>query len=498
MNLKYYLTLAIFFLLFTSGICESKKWDSLIMKAEKTYKNEDYLSAFDMFFNLAYEIEKEAPNHPQLGNVYVYLGNCYDYFQYEKEAIIALKKAINVYKKQKNLEGEAFSLCYLGDILEDNEKINEAMKGYNRASEIFNQIKNEKGKAQLFDNIASIYENNNQYDSAFYFLNKALKIYLSEKDSLGIAKVLNNFGDVSRRDGKLELSLKYYQKSLEISKKINSKTTENGNLKDISKTYAKLGLYKNAYNSYTQYHETYQKLKVENKISEIARLQISNMNERKNLQIKEIETNNKLYTLRITFIIIALILSFIIVLLLYITFKTKSKKNEELIFMQQELLKAEIKSSQLEKETLHKELELKKKKLSDFTKVLIDRSEIIEQLKKQLENSLKTDKISDDTRKKTIDDLGEAVILTNQDWNKFKRRFEDVYEGFFEKITTTFPQLTSGDLRLAAVMKLELNKSEIAAMLGISEDSVKKAKQRLKKKLSDDPEFNLNSCIENI
>jgi DNA-binding CsgD family transcriptional regulator len=73
-----------------------------------------------------------------------------------------------------------------------------------------------------------------------------------------------------------------------------------------------------------------------------------------------------------------------------------------------------------------------------------------------------------------------------------------VYEGFFSNIKEQYPDLTTGDMRLAAIMKLKLSQSEIAAMMGISEDSVKKAKQRLKAKLSSHPDFKLKNWVETL
>lgn len=69
---------------------------------------------------------------------------------------------------------------------------------------------------------------------------------------------------------------------------------------------------------------------------------------------------------------------------------------------------------------------------------------------------------------------------------------------FFTNLKEQFPELSTGDMRLAAIMKLRLSQSEIAAMMGISEDSVKKAKQRLKGKLSTHPDFKLKNWVETL
>ena len=70
-----------------------------------------------------------------------------------------------------------------------------------------------------------------------------------------------------------------------------------------------------------------------------------------------------------------------------------------------------------------------------------------------------------------------------QNWEDFKIYFERVNTDFFKKIHHTYPKLNSNDLRLMAFLLLEFNSKEIAQILNISPDSVRKRKQRLKEKL---------------
>lgn len=84
--------------------------------------------------------------------------------------------------------------------------------------------------------------------------------------------------------------------------------------------------------------------------------------------------------------------------------------------------------------------------------------------------------------------LQETKLLTEQNWRTFKLSFEQVYPDFFQKINTHKAQFTPAEARLLTLSKLGLKSLEIAEILGISTDGVKKGKQRLKKKLSSYPE----------
>lgn len=72
----------------------------------------------------------------------------------------------------------------------------------------------------------------------------------------------------------------------------------------------------------------------------------------------------------------------------------------------------------------------------------------------------------------------------DQDWEEFKMHFEAVHKGFFKALKRHAPELTINELRLSALVKLNLNIKEAATILNISPDSVKTARYRLRKKLN--------------
>ena len=60
---------------------------------------------------------------------------------------------------------------------------------------------------------------------------------------------------------------------------------------------------------------------------------------------------------------------------------------------------------------------------------------------------------------------------------------------FQERLKRQFPLLTAYDLRLCTYLKANLSTKEIATLLNITPDSVKKAKHRLRKKLNAHPDL---------
>ena len=79
--------------------------------------------------------------------------------------------------------------------------------------------------------------------------------------------------------------------------------------------------------------------------------------------------------------------------------------------------------------------------------------------------------------------LLESHLMTESNWIRFKREFEKEFPDFSQNLITNFPELTDSNKRIIFLQKLGFSNIEISQSLGITTDAVKKAKQRLKKKL---------------
>ncbi|OEK07188.1 helix-turn-helix transcriptional regulator [Roseivirga misakiensis] len=66
-----------------------------------------------------------------------------------------------------------------------------------------------------------------------------------------------------------------------------------------------------------------------------------------------------------------------------------------------------------------------------------------------------------------------------------------------ELLKRRYPNLTAYDIRLCTYLKANFSTKEIAVILNITPDSVKKAKHRLRKKLKLRPDTSINSLLDN-
>ena len=80
----------------------------------------------------------------------------------------------------------------------------------------------------------------------------------------------------------------------------------------------------------------------------------------------------------------------------------------------------------------------------------------------------------------------------------FEANFERVHHEFFQELKTHFPDLTSKELRLCALVKMNLSNKEIAPILNISLRGVETARYRLRKRLDLEHEENMVEFLEKL
>ena len=161
-------------------------------------------------------------------------------------------------------------------------------------------------------------------------------------------------------------------------------------------------------------------------------------------------------------------------------------------------LKNALRKQKVEKELTKTQLNLKEKELLEKKEELSHFVNVIQEKNKLIETFEAKSELIAHKKEELLPKLYETVILTDDDWESFKGMFEGVYDNFFGKLKSMIPSITTGEMRLSALMKLNLSTKEISSTLGISPDSVTKAKYRIKKKIEMEDSKKFQELIINI
>lgn len=124
-----------------------------------------------------------------------------------------------------------------------------------------------------------------------------------------------------------------------------------------------------------------------------------------------------------------------------------------------------------------------KEALKESNELLAIKTQFIEGLQMQMseiEDAASKSNGNGDYPTKTLRGLR---ILTKEDWVQFRRKFDEVFPAFLEKLNQAHPELTPAETRLFLLLKSGFDTSEIADALGISQQSVWRSRIRLAKKL---------------
>ncbi|MGN6296545.1 MAG: hypothetical protein ACTHM7_07180 [Ginsengibacter sp.] len=372
--------------------------------------------------------------------------------------------------------------------------------------------------------IALSFHRMGKYDSALYYYNKALQL-ASEENNKKIGKIWQGIvsGNIAQIDfvqgnytTALPLFMMDYQTSIEFGvydeagnsiqwaaktnlalgnkKEALRQVRESFNLLKkwqnpasyrqnayltASQIFKALGDNDSAYYysaKYNTLHDSLERVVYQSSIS-ISKLRLDNEKNRYNVQNLEREKKAELKTRNL--IIVSMLLLCAIGLFIVSRQRQKSK------------LKARF--QQEEKRRIEQEMESAKAQLKMFTKSIIEKTNLIEKLESQMQNKLKTQE-----QQQLIEELSRQSILTEEDWLNFKALFEKLYAGFFEKINKHVNNITQAEQRMAALTLLHLTTKQMAAVLGISPNSVIKAKQRMRQRFNLQTDQEVESFIVSL
>ncbi|WP_019990464.1 helix-turn-helix transcriptional regulator [Rudanella lutea] len=138
--------------------------------------------------------------------------------------------------------------------------------------------------------------------------------------------------------------------------------------------------------------------------------------------------------------------------------------------------------------------------LNQHMTYLKEKNELIEKLAADLAQATPSEASS--ARSEThvpVEDLLQRTLITEADWQRFKRLFEQVHPGFLDSLQDKYPELTTAEVRLLTLSKLEIPSKDMGFILGVSQDSVRKARYRLRRKLEQrHPDTTLESLIRSL
>ena len=484
---------AIFILKSNIGIYQEQQFDSSNLK--KTYDlalSYDLMGQIELFrgnHNLALQetmkaltflerldkpIRKaDAMNH--LASIEFYLNN------YEK-CISYNLEALEIYKKYNDKYYAAQVLNDIGNTYFYMENYANAIKYLEQSLGLSKEMEAGDLIGTAMSNLGKVYAKQKQFDQAILYFNEALDIHESSNSQNKIIEALNDLGMAYNAMNQPGLAIKKFNRAIDLAKKINTKENLKIGYFNRSDSYEMLQRFPTALQDFKRYKAVDDSIFNTAKSRQIEELRTIYETEKKEkeiaLQKSEIqllEEKDKVNVLQRTLLSGGLLLSILILSLVYYSMRQKIKRNKA------------------EKQKVDAELAFKKKELTTHALHLANKNELLEGLKLQI-----SDLNNNGNHVTGYNRIVNTINFNLQDdksWENFSRYFEEVHKDFNSQIKQKYPEVTSNELRLMALLKMNLSSKEIANLLNISSEGIKKARYRLRKKLNINTDDSLQDLI---
>ena len=456
------------------GVTLGQKGAIYMKKGNYKIALEESLKSLRMLDTIDKPIRK-ADALSQLGDIEFELKN----FQ---NALAYKTSSLNIYKKYEDHIYESSTLNEIGRILYHSGELEKALTTFEKSLQIAKELEIKNVQASVLSNKGTVYHKLGSYDDAEKSFTLSLNIYNEINDPKEIANVLTLLANLTKNTGK---SLERITRAIQIADSIGAK-------KELAQAYlVRSELYENinepkaALEDYKSYKTITDSIFNISKSQQIEELRTVYETERKEgeiaiqkNEIELLEEREKVNNLQRILLGSGLMITITIIILGLYGFRQK------------------IKSNRLEKEKLNTELAFKKKELTSHALHLAKKNEVLENLKQKAR-----DLQSSENNENGYQQLIKTISFDQQDdksWKTFISYFEQVHKDFNANVKEKYPDVTSNELRLMALLKMNLSSKEIANILNISSDGIKKARQRLRKKMHLSPEDSLEDTILSI
>jgi tetratricopeptide (TPR) repeat protein len=177
--------------------------------------------------------------------------------------------------------------------------------------------------------------------------------------------------------------------------------------------------------------------------------------------------------------VVAICLLFIVVLLFVVIVYRKRNK------LRLTNYENKVMMLQLEKVTSENKLNATRNTLTTYRDYLFEKNNQIDALQLEIKKIKNSPLSFIETHKGKLQALLQSHLMSEVNWQTFKKLFAEEESGYFQYIMGNFPDLTESNLRILFLQKMGFNNPKVAQILGITLDAVKKNKQRMRKKYGD-------------
>lgn len=436
------------------------------------YKGQDYVKVTKHLIQ-ADSIAREFDNKSWQGAIYMRKGAMSDAVNHNyQEAIRHYEMAVKFCTQARDSLCVGESLEQLSSMYGFLEKYDSAHYFYSQALPLLQKFADKQQMATTYNNFSNLLAFEKHFSDAIRYVDSAISIARANKDIYKEMMYLNNKASDYADMGQYDKAIGIYQNCVRVNVKNNWTDRLVRNYTGLFEAFEKKGDYRSAFEHLKTFYEFKDSLSGEG-----VQLKIADLNTRFDIQAKELALKKSQLEL--------------------IQANHSLVKRNFLIFLIFLLSTAGLLIWQWQYRKNKNELKQNRENLLDLTKNLLEKNTLLTGLVEQL-NEQSANNIPSPGSMDFENNLYNQRILTDADWFAFKNHFEKAYPGYLKRLRIAYADITEAEERLFLFIKLNLKSKESAAILGISVDSVKKTRNRLRKRLALSEVVDLDEYVKNF
>ncbi len=530
-------TLLVLLLFTVSQISAQSSDNKLIQKGWNELIKDNENKAYQYFWE-ANEKARKDKNSKDIAESYFYLGIC-SYGSSLEKGLQFATKSLNEYHslektdKEKATIGRYKCLQLISTIYSRQKKYDDALR---LSKEVISELENKEDSSGTlglaYNSLGSIYELKNEDEEAQNYYRLALIEFEKAKNIAYLPTSYCKLGELFKKKKQKVISFTYFKKALDLAEKTENKQAQimalialgkwhldfeqnftlaenycnnariiaiglsdklfeiksietlidikknQNNFKEVSQLQSEIIILKDRFYS-AEKQQIEKSLEVQFEVSE------------KNRKLKLISAEKEVTKLTNYLLISVLAILITVFSFLFFFLKRINKRDKQLLAAKEELVVLMEEQKLLKEQQFQNDLEHKESQLSAITIQMLEKNELLDEIKTILN---KKDPNAETELKKLVS----KYTIQDNNWKDFDNYFESVNKNFYTRLKQKYPDISNNDLKICALIKLNLSIKEMASILNISPDSVKTARHRLRKKLQLNTEENLTDFILSV
>ena len=441
------------------------------------------------YYNRSFELSSKINSEKGLQSIASHMSTYYARMGDLERAIRERNISLTYAEKLNDTLAQIRSLTDLSGHYALMKDMNRVKKVIKKRNQLIDQTEFPQSRKHSI-NMAISYIENEYFEDALKELNAVEQHYLETGNVKRLALIKHYKAIAHRGLDDYDRSAQFSHTAYNMSGEIDFMRLSHLSALTLFQTYHWRGKHQQAVEWLLKSQEWKERIFEEQKAKEILRLETEYETQRKEQEIILLKANSEIQRLKRNALWLALgMLASLGGALLYMQHQRNKKRRQ--------IQMDKLRISELEKNQLSERLEFKQRELTSQLLFIAQKNEVLQGISNKLEA---LDPPDSSSMSKKLLQLGRQVrasLSSFDTWDDFVQSFKSIHKNFVQTLVEKY-ELNTNEIRLASLIKMNFSNKEIAHLLNISGEGIKKAKYRLRKKLNISGVDSLEELILNI